>query len=77
MGVTAFIWACLQYSGPMDVKEKRTVGHVCDLMGIIYVSLLDSPYLRWPGSSSFGGFKPKVREGALALRIGVWDGGPP
>lgn len=28
MGVTTFIGACLQYSGPMDLKEKHTVGHI-------------------------------------------------
>lgn len=26
MGVTALIWACLQSSGPMDLKEKCAVG---------------------------------------------------
>lgn len=24
--MTTFIWACLQYSGPMDLKEKHAVG---------------------------------------------------
>lgn len=25
-GVTTVLWACLQYSGPMDLKEKHEVG---------------------------------------------------
>lgn len=28
LGVTTLTWACLQYSGPMDLKEKRAVGHI-------------------------------------------------
>lgn len=64
MGVITFIWACLQYSGPMDLKEKHVVGHarfpygycLCASVGL---SLL---VFAW-GVLTGGGFKPKVTGG--------------
>lgn len=49
-GVTEFIWACLKYPGPMDLKEKHLVGPsllLCDCWS--GVSLLGSPHLGFLG----------------------------
>lgn len=61
--MTALTWACLQHSGPMDLKEKRAVGHRRALW-VWSVRLLDSPCLCVPGRSSFRGAL-EVKDGAL------------
>lgn len=57
LGVTALTWACLQYSGPMDLKEKHAVGHVrfpCGDCLCVSWTLPSCIYL--PGRYLFGGF---------------------
>lgn len=52
-GVTAFIWACLKYPAPMDLKEKLLVGSSLLLCGCWSgVSLLCS-HLRFLGELQF------------------------